>query len=121
MPYPMRLDAVWWPLLALFGGTSGRAFVDVEAERVRFRFGWSFDVTVPRSEIVAVQRVDWPVLLGIGRGAGAVGAERGRFRLGWSFDVTVPRSEIVAVQRVDWPVLLGIGWRIGPLDRVGLI
>ena len=78
MRYPMRLDTVWRPVLALFGGTSGRAFVEVDGERVRFRFGWIFDATVPR-------------------------------------------GEITAVRRVHWPLLMGFGWRIGPLDRIGLI
>ena len=66
MRYPMRLDLPWRPLLALFGGTPGRAYVEVTPSTVRFRFGWLFDVTLPRAEILDAQPVKWPWWLGIG-------------------------------------------------------
>jgi len=66
MRFPMRLDLLWRPLLALFGGTPGRAYVEVTPSTVRFRFGWLFDVTLPRPEIIDTQPVKWPWWLGIG-------------------------------------------------------
>jgi hypothetical protein len=78
MRYPIRVDSVWRPLLTLFGVAAERAYVDVEPDRVRFRFGWPFDQAVPRDAIAGVARVEWP----------------------WYW---------------------GIGWRVGPLNRVGLI
>lgn len=47
----MRLDTVWRPLLALFGGFPSRSWVELSADVVRFRFGWLFDEAVPRAEV----------------------------------------------------------------------
>lgn len=104
MRYPMRLDLLWRPLLAPFGGTPGRSYVEVTASDVRFRFGWLFDVTVPRAEIVDVRPVKWSWWLGIGwrivlplGAVGLIGSLRG----------------VVAV-RLRWPRWVRIGfipWR----------
>src|SRR5579884_1920498 len=64
--YPMRLDTVWRPLLALLGGTQANSYVDVTEDSVRFRFGWGFDETVPRADIAGASRASWPMLGGIG-------------------------------------------------------
>jgi hypothetical protein len=90
MRYPMRLDPVWRPLLALFGGTPGNSFVEVNAGSVRFHFGWFFDESVPLTEIAGAGRTAWPLLGGIGwrvatrRRIGLIGSRQGvvdvRFR-----------------------------------------
>jgi hypothetical protein len=66
MRYAMRLDPVWRPLLALFGGTPGNAFVEIGGQSVRFRFGWTFDETVPLARIAGARRTTWPFWAGIG-------------------------------------------------------
>ncbi len=66
MRYPMRLDLPWRPLLALFGGTPGRSYVEVTPGALRFRFGWALDVTVPRAAVARAERVRWSWWLGIG-------------------------------------------------------
>ena len=102
--YPIRRDAVWRPLLAVFGGISGNAFVEVDDERVRFRFGWLFDETAPRREIVAARRVRWSVLRGIGwrigplDSAGLIGSRTG-----------VVEVEFRAPRRVR---LAAVPWRV---------
>lgn len=53
------------PLLALFGATAQRSFVEVDADQVHIRFG-AFDETVPRSEILEAYRARWTLLAGIG-------------------------------------------------------
>lgn len=53
------------PLLALFGATAQRSFVDVDDASVRLRFG-AFDETVARMEIVSAESVRWPLLAGVG-------------------------------------------------------
>lgn len=104
MRYPMRLDLLWRPLLAPFGGTPGRSYVEVTPGAVRFRFGWLCDVTVPYAEIVDARSVKWPWWLGIGwrlvlpSGAvGLIGSLRG----------------VVAVRlrRPRWVWLAFIPWR----------
>jgi hypothetical protein len=66
MRYPMRIDPVWLPMLALFGGTPGRSYVELTDGTVRFRFGWLFDYRVPRREIAGASRTTWSLLGGIG-------------------------------------------------------
>ncbi|MBI5535098.1 MAG: hypothetical protein HY898_20395 [Deltaproteobacteria bacterium] len=72
MRYPMRLDRMWKPFLWVLGGTPQRSFVDVEPERVRFKFGAGFDHNVPRSEIVSAERTSYPLFGGIGWRMGLV-------------------------------------------------
>jgi len=62
----MRLDRIWKPFLWVLGGTPDRSFVDVEPERVTFKFGEGFDHSVPRSEIAKVERTAYPLWGGIG-------------------------------------------------------
>ncbi len=72
MRHPMKLG-VWRPLLALFGGTPSRSYVDVEPDIITFRFG-GFEARVPRADISGATRTHWPILGGIGWrvGPGAV-------------------------------------------------
>lgn len=79
MRYPIRLNRVFLPVLAPFGGTPGRSYVEVREGAIRFRFGWAFDQVIPRTEIVSVQRLSWPWWGGIGwraagRTVGLIGA-----------------------------------------------
>jgi hypothetical protein len=62
----MRRDKVWRPLLAIFGGTAGRSYVEIEPAGVHARYGWLFDKRFALSEIESVGRMDWPWWLGIG-------------------------------------------------------
>ena len=56
----------WWrPLLALFGATAGRAYLDVDRERLVARFGW-YRLEVPRAQVAAVEPVRWRWWWGIG-------------------------------------------------------
>jgi hypothetical protein len=64
--YPMRLGAPWLPILALFGGTPSRSFVELTRDFVRIRFGPLFDERVPRETIAHAGPVAWSLLGGIG-------------------------------------------------------
>jgi hypothetical protein len=64
--FPMRLNRWLLPVFAPFGGTPRQSFVDVTEDAVRFRFGWSFDTTVPRADIDGAARISWPVIAGLG-------------------------------------------------------
>src|SRR5215203_4744871 len=82
MRYPMRLYTPWRPLLALFGGMQGRAYVDVQPEHVRFRFGPLFNQVIPRAQIAGAEAIDWPWWKGVGWRAwadtyGLIGAREG--------------------------------------------
>jgi hypothetical protein len=65
MRYPMRLSGIWKPLLALFGGTPSRSYVDLIDDSIRFRFG-TFDESFSVSEIKAVERTEVPLIAGVG-------------------------------------------------------
>jgi hypothetical protein len=58
-------QGAWRPLLALFGASSERAFVEVYPDTVTFRFGFFVEV-VARSEIVDASAVTWPWWGGVG-------------------------------------------------------
>jgi hypothetical protein len=62
----MRLTSGVQPLLALFGGTPSRSYVDVREHAIRFRFGWAFDQIIARAEIVSARPRSWPWWGGIG-------------------------------------------------------
>ena len=56
----------WWrPLLALFGATAERAYLEVDRERLVARFGW-YRLEVPRAEVAAVEPARWRWWGGIG-------------------------------------------------------
>jgi hypothetical protein len=75
MRYAIRRNLLWSPLLIALGGTARDSFVEVEPGRVRFRFGWGFDQTIGREQIVDAYRTGWPLIAGIGWriGGGCVG------------------------------------------------
>lgn len=81
--FMMRLDPAWRPLLWVLGGAEPASFVEIDADSVRFKFGYAFDRTVPRSDIEAAALRDWPWWMGIGwrsnlRGLiGLIGSPRG--------------------------------------------
>ena len=64
MRFPIRLGT-WRPLLAILGARKGRAFVDVEPEKITFRFGGHL-VEVPPSQILAAEKTTWAWWAGIG-------------------------------------------------------
>ena len=82
MRYPMRLSTLGKPLLALFGGTSSRSYVDVIAGSIRFRFGM-FDESFSIDDIAAVERTEVPLIAGLGwkigihRTFGLIGSQKG--------------------------------------------
>jgi hypothetical protein len=100
----MRLDLPWRPLLALFGGTPGRSYVEVTPSTVRFRFGWVCDVTVPRADIIDARPVRWPWWRGIG---GRIALPSGAVGLIGSLRGVVA----VRLRRPCWVRLLFIPWR----------
>jgi hypothetical protein len=67
MRFAMRLDPWWRPLLWLVGVLPGNAYVALEGDTVRVRFGL-FRYRVPRASVVGARRRDgaklW--LMGIG-------------------------------------------------------
>lgn len=93
--FAIRRDAVWRPLLALFGATGGRSFVALQDDVVGLRFGWTlhlrfgwlFDERVPLDEVVEAVPAPWPLLGGIGwrtdfaGKVALVGSRRGVVRL----------------------------------------
>ncbi len=97
------------PLLALFGATQDRAFVEVEPERVRLCFGL-VDETIPRAEIADAAPASWPVWAGIGwriatrKRLGLIGSLQGvveltlraprRFTLPWFWPMRFQRVDV---------------------------
>jgi hypothetical protein len=69
MRFPIRVDPWWYPLLALFGVSPGRAYVAVEADVVEIRLGF-FRHRLRRDNIVAAGRVrgSWLSCLAAGIG-----------------------------------------------------
>jgi hypothetical protein len=64
MRYQIRLGR-WKPLLALFGATPKRSYVDMRLRALRIRFG-PFMELIPIDEIASAGLTRWPVLGGIG-------------------------------------------------------
>jgi hypothetical protein len=64
MRHAMKVG-IWKPLFLLFGGSPSRAYVDVDADEVTFRFGF-FEARVPRAEIASAARSRWPAIGGLG-------------------------------------------------------
>ena len=54
------------PLLAAFGGTRDRSYVDFERDALHVRFGWLFDEKIPYERITSAERVRWPIIGGLG-------------------------------------------------------
>jgi hypothetical protein len=70
--FQIRRDG-WAFLLALFGGTAARSFVEVDAEGLHLRFGWLFYQRVLFEEIESVATGHWPWWGGIGWRSNLVG------------------------------------------------
>jgi hypothetical protein len=98
----MRLNRALGPLLAVFGGTPGRSYVEVRERAVRFRYGWAFDQVIPRAEIVSARPLRWPWWRGIGWRAwgGTIGL------IGDSRDVVE-----IQLRSPRWAWLAVIPWR----------
>ena len=64
--FQMHISPIWGPLLALFGGTAGRSFVEIDRTTLRAKFGWLFDHTFPLSDIQGAEERHWPWLYGLG-------------------------------------------------------
>lgn len=54
------------PLLAAFGGTRDRSYVEFEPNALHIRFGWLFDERIPYERIASAERVHWPFIGGLG-------------------------------------------------------
>jgi hypothetical protein len=54
------------PLLAAFGGTKERSYVDFDRDALHVRFGWLFDEKIPYERITSAERVRWPFIGGLG-------------------------------------------------------
>ncbi len=65
MRYAMRRDPLIKPLLALFGGTEEKSFVEIADGKVRFRFG-PFDETWQLADIRDSHPATWSLLGGLG-------------------------------------------------------
>ncbi|MBI2570009.1 MAG: hypothetical protein HYV63_23635 [Candidatus Schekmanbacteria bacterium] len=66
MRFAIRRDSLLKPLLVVFGAVGARSFVEMTGEGLRCRFGFLFDEMIPYSEIVAVERDNWPWYGGAG-------------------------------------------------------
>lgn len=64
MRYQIRLGR-WKPMLALFGATRERSYVDLRPSALRIRFG-PFMELIPFDEIASASLTRWPALGGIG-------------------------------------------------------
>ena len=64
--FNIRIGSLYAPLLALFGGTPRRSFVELDGDKLRFKFGWLFDYTFPVSDVQSVYRRHWPWYMGVG-------------------------------------------------------
>ena len=62
----IRRNKVLRPLLAPFGGTAARSFVEIDGDRLRAKFGWLFDYTFPIDQIEDAGPSKWPWYLGLG-------------------------------------------------------
>lgn len=71
--YPMLLSPGWKPLLALFGGTPGRSFVELDEQTLRAKFGWLFHHSFPLADIAGASQRRWPLLYGLGWRTNLVG------------------------------------------------
>jgi hypothetical protein len=102
--FHMRLDAIWRPLLALFGGTQGASYVDVGKNDVRFGFGVLFRETVARGDIASVAGTTWPLYGGIGwrltlnRRVGLIGSRTGVVEV----RLREPRQVRFGLLRLPW-------------------
>jgi hypothetical protein len=66
MRFPILRSPLWGPLLALFGGTSGRSYVELASDKLVARFGWLFHRSFPLTDIEGCGRRSWPWLYGVG-------------------------------------------------------
>lgn len=106
MRYPMRVEAIWRPLLLAGGATRENSHVETSETEVRFRFGVLTDETVPRSEIAGAERMQWSWLGGVGwrlawRGVGLIGSRR---------DVVRVRLKSRRRVRILLPTLFTVEW-----------
>ena len=65
MRFPIRIDPWWQPLLALFGATRSRSYVEMENDRLAVRFGL-FRYRVDRGRVADAQQVKGRWWIGIG-------------------------------------------------------
>lgn len=54
------------PLLAAFGGTAERSYVDFEPNSLHVQFGWLFNERIPYNLIRTAERAKWPWFGGLG-------------------------------------------------------
>ncbi len=66
MRFPIRRDPLWAPLLALFGATPDRSYVELASDRLVARFGWFFHRSFNLTDIEGGGRRSWPWLYGVG-------------------------------------------------------
>lgn len=71
--FAIRRDVWLRPILWPFGGTAAASYVALEDGKLRVRFGWAFRHTFPLSEVVAVERTNWPWYYGLGWRANYLG------------------------------------------------
>lgn len=85
MRYAMQLSTLFTPLLALFGGTRSRSYLDLDDQGVRLRFG-IFDERVPLEAIASAEPTTVPLIAGVGwkvgpGTVGLLGSQQGTVRL----------------------------------------
>ena len=99
--FHIRRNPLLRPLLAPFGGTAGRSFIEIDGDRLRARFGWLFDYTFPLDQIEDAGPSRWPWYLGLGwrttlRGRiGLIGSYQNvveiRFRTRYRVNMVLPK------------------------------
>ncbi len=78
--FPIKLGAVWRPVLIFHGATRGSSYVEVSESTVTARLGWN-RIDLPRAEIAWARRESWPWWRGVGwaptmrGGLGVIGAK----------------------------------------------
>ena len=71
--FQIRRDQPWRPLLALFGATAGRSYVEIDDDTLHVRYGWLVDKRFSLAEVASVRSRRWPWYYGIGWRSNLVG------------------------------------------------
>lgn len=63
--FEIRRSGWMTPLLALFGATASRSYIEVDSRQLFARFGF-YRISIPRDRIASVEHFDWAWYRGIG-------------------------------------------------------
>jgi hypothetical protein len=106
MRFPIRIDGIWRAPMLVGGATKQTSYVDVGEEEVTVRFGYLFNRTIPKSEILGAAPRRWPLWYGLGWRSNL----RGVIGLVGSYENVV---EMKLATR-------GRAWGVFPCDRIAV-